>query len=173
MIGEIVSIIMDLIFLAIILTMAFAAISAAPWVPARSSDVKRILKLAQIKKGQKVYDLGCGDARLVCAFAKEGAKATGYEISLIQYLQSLIRLFFVGNLNASVKFKNFWNEDLHDADIIYIFLMSHIYPKLKEKFRKELKKGTTVIVYAFKIDGWEPVLVDEIKGKQPIYVYKI
>ena len=184
MIGETISVIIDFIFLAIVLTMAFGAISAAPWVPARSSDIKRILKLAQIKKGEKVYDLGCGDAKVICAFAKEDANAVGFEISLFQYLQSQLRIFLLktrllrfarndGKLDVKVKYRNFWNENLGNADVVYIFLMPRIYPKLKEKFKRELKQGAKIIVYAFKIDGWTPIAKDEAPGKQPIYLYEV
>jgi SAM-dependent methyltransferase len=67
-------------------TFAYAGIKAAPWFPTWSRDIDRFLKLAEIKPGQKFYDLGCGDGKLVFASAKAGATAVGYEISLLPYL---------------------------------------------------------------------------------------
>lgn len=177
MIGGIGAIIFDFVFIFLLLSMAFAAISAAPWVPSRSKDLNRILKLADIKKGEQVYDLGCGDAKIVCAFAKEGANAVGFEASLLQYFYACLRMFWLrlinNNFNAKIKFRDFWNEDLRDADVVYIFLMQRVYPKLKQKLEKELKKGSRVIVYVWPIEGLNLITKDQIPGRQPIYLYKM
>jgi len=63
--------------------------------------------------------------------------------------------------------------DLSDADIVYFFLMQSIYPKLKAKLEKELKPDTKVIVYAWPIQGWTPIKIDQTPNSLPIYSYKI
>ena len=147
------------------LTFVFAGFSAAPWVPIRKHDIKRVLKLANIKSGDKFYDIGCGDGRLLCAVAKKNAKAIGFEISLLPYLISKFRR------SIQVKYQSFWNADLSNADIVYFFLMPKIMPKLKQKLEQELKPGTKVISYIFKIPGWKPEKVSKIKNKNKIYLY--
>ena len=59
-----------------------AARHGAPFVPTSRATLKKMMRLAKIKHGERVYDLGCGDGRLVRAAAEAGATATGYEVSL-------------------------------------------------------------------------------------------
>lgn len=157
------------------ITFAWAGRSA-PWVPTRKGDVERFLRLADIKVGDKMYDLGCGDGRLTAAASKAGARAVGFEISLFPYFIAKIRgLFLKKNHGAGkykIRFQDFWKADLSDADIVYFFLMPKVYPKLKQKFEKELKRGCKVIAYVWPIDGWQAVKVDKHKKKPDIYLYQ-
>ena len=150
-------------------TFAYAGILAAPWFPTWSRDMQRFLKLADIRPGQKFYDLGCGDGKLVFAAAGVGAEAVGFEIALLPYLLAVTRSFYIKN--ARIKFKNFWNENLADADIVYVFLTPKANPRAKAKLKHELRKGTKVIAYTFLIDGWTPTRVDRENGRPPIYLY--
>ena len=163
-----------LVLLIVVATFAYAGLRGAPWVPTRGHDLERFLKLADIKPGQKVYDLGCGDGRIVCAAAKAGAQAQGFEISLLPYFFAKIRsLFCPSGGSCKIRYRDFWNVNLGDADVVYFFLMQKCYPKLKEKLERELKPGTKVIAYVWPIAGWTPVAVDTAKGYPPMYLYKI
>ena len=84
-----------LIVMAILISAALAGLSAAPWVPLKKKDIARIMELAQIKTGDKIYDLGCGDGRLVFASAKAGANATGIEMFILVYLYAKLKSFFI------------------------------------------------------------------------------
>jgi len=160
------------IFLMVI-TFAWAGYRGAPWVPTWGSDVKRFLKLADIKRGERVYDLGCGDGRLVASASKAGGRAVGFEISLFPYFIAKIRGFFLRSIDYTIRYKDFWGADLRDANVVYFFLMPKIYPKLKEKLERELKKGTRVIAYVWPIEGWEPIKIDKLYKKSTIYLYKV
>ena len=134
---------------------------------------------------------------------KMGADATGFELSLAQYLHTKINILLsvipapargwsalggkagiqrkmqrpwipnqVGNDIIKIKFQDFWNVNLSDANIVYLFLMQGVYPKLKTKFEKELKPGTKVIVYAWPIEGWTPIKIDQSSNSLPIYLYQ-
>lgn len=169
-------IILFLIFFILILfflTFGYAFFLAAPYVPIKSEDIKRFLKLAAIKPDQKVYDLGCGDGRLVIASAKKGAIAEGFEISLLPYFLSKTRLFFQRNIKAKIKYKDFWYINLSDADVIYFFLLPKVYSKLQLKFENELKKDTKIITCIWPIEGWQPIIVDIVKGRPNLYLYII
>lgn len=166
---------MDLLFilaivaLIIVASQMYAGFRGAPWVPTKNGDVERFLHLAELKPGAVVYDLGCGDGRIVRAAANVGAQATGFEVSILPYLMALVRL--IGS-PARVRFRDFWRVNLSDADVIYFFLMPAIVEKMKVKLERELKPGAKVIAYVWPIDGWEPVLVDTKTGSPKMYVYK-
>jgi SAM-dependent methyltransferase len=165
-------IIFFIIFL-VLFTFAYAALSAAPFVPTWGSDVKRIIKAAAIKPGQKFYDLGSGDGRLLFAAYKAGALSTGFEISLLPYFLSSFRRLFVENKkNYEIKYKSFWQSDLSGADIVYIFLFPEANSKLRPKFEQELKKGAKVIAYTWPIIGWIPIEINKQERQPTIYIYE-
>lgn len=150
---------------------AYAGVRAAPWFPTWSRDIGRFLKLAEIKPGQKFYDLGCGDGKLVFAAAGAGAEAVGFEISLLPYLIALSRSFSIKN--SKILYKDFWNQNLSNADIVYLFLTPKVNPKAKLKLEKELKKGARIIAYTWPIDGWTAEKTDLMPGQPPMYLYII
>ena len=178
-----VTIILLVIALVVFGTFAYAGWRGAPWVPTRASDVVRFKKIARIKPGQKVYDLGCGDGRLLVAAAELGAQAKGYEVSLFPYLLARLKLLFrrlrpsrniSQNLpgKARVFYRDFWFANLHDADLVYFFLMPKIYPRLKAKLEHELKPGARVIAYVWAIPGWQPTIVDQVPNHPKLFVYE-
>lgn len=159
---------------AILFTFAYAGLQGAPFVPTRKKDVLRFLRMADIKSGQQMYDLGCGDGRLVCAAANAGANAQGLEISLFPFILAHIRrISSKHRAKVKIAYKNVWNTNLNDADLIYVWLMPEVMPKLKTKFEKELRQGTKVVTYVWPIDGWTPILKDEVKGYPNLFLYKI
>ncbi len=163
------------LLLVIFFTFAWAGKSLAPWVPCRKKDVARVLKLAEIKPGEKFYELGCGDGRVVVAANKEHkANAVGLEIAIPLYIAAKIRQFFNWDKNLQIKYKNLFKEDLSDADVVYVFGMpDKLKNKLRLKLEKELKPGARVVSYVFPISGWEPVAHDKPTPTDlSIYVYK-
>jgi len=160
-----------LIILLFIFTFVYASWRAAPWVPMHGKDVERFLKIAGIKQGMRMYDLGCGDARVVCAAARAGAQATGFEVSLLPYLLAQVRIALQKNKNARVRYRDFWSVDLRDADLVYFFLMPKIYPKLKEKLERELKPGAKVIAYVWPLPDWTPTACDRVLGQPTLYLF--
>lgn len=142
-------------------------------MPTRKKDVERFLKITGIKKGDKFYDLGCGDGRLVCAAARAGAKAFGFEISLLPYLLAKARIVFGKCDGAKVHYKSFWKADLGDADIVYLFLMPKIRRKTREKLEREMKRGSRVVAYTWPVEGWAPEKISDEKGQAKYYLYRI
>ena len=158
-----------LLLLAFVISFAYAGIRAAPWVPLHARDVERVVTLMDLKGGEVVYDIGCGDGRILAAAAEKGAQATGFEVSLLPYLLAQIRR--LRGKKFRVRFKDFWWQDLRQADVVFFFLMPKIFPKLKEKLERELKPGARVISYVWPIDGWEPTRVDRREGSPALYLY--
>ncbi|MDD5341159.1 MAG: hypothetical protein PHC97_01845 [Patescibacteria group bacterium] len=160
-----------IIFLVLLISVAIASSSFAPWIPSRKKDLERIFRLANLKPGELFYDLGSGSGQVVIHAAKYKAKAIGLEIALPLYLISKIRQpFYRGTL---FKYKNLFSEDLSKADVIYFFGTPRtINSKLKQKLEREAKPGARIISYTFIIEGWQPVLIDKPdKSRLPIYLY--
>lgn len=155
-----------LILIIIFGTAALAGVKAAPFVPTRQKDIERLLELAEIKPGEVVYDLGAGDGRLVLASARRyQAKAVGFEMSILPYLVSRLRVNF-SRLNdcAKILYKDFYQADFSLAEVIVCFLTPMAMSKLKPKFARELKSGARIVSYAFEIKGWPP---DKISKPSP------
>ena len=138
--------------------------------------VERVMKLAGLKKGQVFYDLGSGDGRLVIAAALRGAKAYGVEIDCLRvwYSRFFIWLWRLSG-NAKIMDKNFFEVDLSKADVVSVFLLQETNQKMKDKLKKELKKGAKVISCTFTFDGWKPVETDlnEKSIWSPVCVHEI
>ncbi len=157
---------------------AYASLRAAPWVPLRRQDVKRAVALIAVKPGMIVYDFGCGDGRILAAAAQQGAIARGYEISLFPYLLARFRQIArsvrsdksaYGSMD--VRLRDFWFCNLRDADVVFLFLMPKVLPKMRAKLEAELKAGSRVISYVWPIEGWTPSIVDESEGYPKLFVY--
>lgn len=159
-----------ILILAIAITTIYALVRGIGWVPTWQRDIDRFLKLADIKPGEKVYDLGCGDGRLVIAAAKKGAQGIGLEVSILPFIAAYLRNIFSGS-KAKIKFRDFWLVDLKEADVVYFFLIPRIYEQLKNKLEKELKPGVRVVTYVWPISGWTPKVVDETTGQPKMYLY--
>lgn len=159
----------------VILTPTIAAlVNGAPFVPTPMKAVEKMLKIGKLKKGDKVYDIGCGDGRVVYMAAKKyGADATGFELSPFIYMLARIRHLFWRS-KAKVKFANFKSKDLSDADVIFCYLLPDTLTKLEPKLSRELKPGARVISYAFPMAPWQEVKKhprDDANSLGPIWEY--
>lgn len=164
-----------LIALPFLVTFAWGGVSAAPWVPTRKRDREHLLSQLKFEPGQIVYDLGCGDGSVLFAIAKQqpSIKAIGLEISLFPYLLALGCKFFGGHHNVSIRYRNFFHAPIQDADVVFAFLLSKSYPRLKSKFAAELRDDARVIVEAWPMPDIGP---EATLGGQnellPIYLYR-
>lgn len=162
------------IYIAILAPTLAALVNGAPFVPTPMKAVRKMLKISGLKKGDKVYDIGCGDGRVVYLAANEHkADAIGFELSPFVYTLAKIRQFFWRS-KAKVKFANFKTHDLSDADVIFCYLLPETLIKLEPKLTKELKPGTKIISYAFPIATWQEVKKHPRQKEQniaPIWEY--
>lgn len=164
-----------LLLLIILGTFAIAGISAAPWVPLWKKDIRRMLCLAQIEPDELVYDLGAGDGRIITIAVSEfDARAVGFEMAVLPYFLGYIRILLSGlRRRASLQFKNFYNQDLGQADVICAFLSPQAMAKLKPKFETETKTGCRIVSYAFSVPGWQPTKIDKPNKKTTaVYLYQ-
>jgi SAM-dependent methyltransferase len=159
----------------LVLSLAIGAVSAAPFVPTRKRDVRRILDLAEVKPGDRVYDLGCGDGRVVAAAAEMGAAATGFEIAIPPLVMAWVRTGLSPARNrCRIIPRNFWTADLSDADVIFTFLTPPVLARLVGRLEKvRLKPGTRIVNAVWPIPGWQAAAVDKSAGRVTLYLYRI
>jgi len=154
-------------------TFVIAGFSAAPWVPLWKKDIRRMLKLANVKPGEVVYDLGAGDGRIIIMASKEfGARSVGFEMAVLPYIIGYSRIL-LNRLGGKAKFayKNFYKQSLADADVICTFLTPMAMKKLKPKFEKETKSGCRIVSYVFTVPGWQPSKISKENKRANIYLY--
>ena len=155
----------------------YASFRAAPWLPSFKRDIARIIKLANVQPGEVVYDLGSGDGRILVALANAtpAERVVGYEVSLLLYIWSRVRIAFLGlSGKAEVRFSDFYRHDLSQANVIFCFLTPRAMKRLGEKFRRELRPGTRIISYSFSIPGWKKIVEDQpVQEAMPIHSYVV
>jgi SAM-dependent methyltransferase len=174
MLNGIYSILLLFVLLIIFGTLAYGALSAAPWVPLRKKDIKRLLDLANLKPGELVYDLGCGDGRLLIAAAKiYGVRAIGFEIALVPYLIAKLKISLLGlNKQVKVLYKDFWQIPLAPADVVVCFLTPYAMKKLEKKIPSELKHGARFVSYVFQLHSMSNKIISKPSPNDaPIYLY--
>lgn len=149
-----------------------------PFVPTPEVVVRRMLQLANVRSGEVVYDLGCGDGRIVIMAAREfGARAACIEIRKDLYEQTLRRVKDLG-LEDRVKviYGNFFEEDLSEADVVTMYLLTSVNERIRPKLERELRPGVRVVSHDFEVPGWKPLVVEDLYEEwrsHKIYLYKI
>ena len=129
----------------------------APFQPTNEDKLRKMIKLANIKKGDKAVDLGSGDGRIVIALAKAGAEAHGYEINPFLVLFSKCKIKKEGlSKKAFIHWKSFWNINFKDYNVVTLFQFGTIMNKLELKLKKELKPKSRVVSYYWKFPRWKP-----------------
>lgn len=149
-----------------------AGIGGAPSVPSPKKAVKKMVSEMKIKPARIYYDLGAGDGRILKRISEKKAVAVGFEYTPLTYLLAKIMLKCKKYKHTKLYWKNFYNEDLKNANGVFCFLSVKAMEKLEEKFNKELKFGTKVISYAFPLPQKKPKKIIKNKGLAPIYVYQ-
>ncbi len=126
----------------------------APWWRTSHRTARAICKLAKIKTGDLIYDLGSGDGTaLITAASEFGAVGIGVEIDPVRYWVSKIRIQKKGlSKKIRVVRKNFFQENIKNADVVFVYLVPKALEKLLPKFKKELKKGTRIVSFVYEMD---------------------
>ncbi len=150
-----------------------AAVMGAPFVPATAEAIKKGLKMARLKPGETFYDLGSGTGKVLIAAAKNfSANVVGFEYSRPLHAFSRVNMLLRG-VKGKVYRKNFFEDDinLEKADVIFLFLTSKAFPKLKKRLENEVKPGARVVVYLSPLLFWEPDKEITLKDKTKVRLY--
>src|ERR1700690_276652 len=145
-----------------------------PFVPTSQALVVEMLKLANVTKADTVYDLGCGDGRIVITAAKQfGAHGVGVDINpeRIQEANENARRAGVAD---KVKFieGDLFTADIRPATVVTLYLLPSVNLKLRPRLLSELKPGTRVVSHSFDMDDWKPDKAAMVEGAQ-LYLWVI
>jgi SAM-dependent methyltransferase len=144
------------------------------FVPTPHDVVDKMLELAQVTKNDLLYDLGCGDGRIVVTAAKRyGCKAIGYDIDPVRVKESLqnVQKNNVGNL-VIIKQKDIFTLDLSKASVITLYLLPSLNVKLIPQLMK-LKPGSRIVSHDFRMRGIKPDKVIELHSNEDQDEHKI
>lgn len=142
--------------------------------PSPQHVVELMLKLANVHKGDIVYDLGCGDGRIVITAVKLfGATGVGIDIDPVRIEESRLNASKAGVMDR-VTFRNedLFVADIKEATVVTLFLSRSVNLKLRPKLLRELKPGTRVVSYYWDMDDWKPEMQIDSDG-DPIYIWTI
>jgi cyclopropane fatty-acyl-phospholipid synthase-like methyltransferase len=150
----------------------------APYVVSPQPIVDRMLDVAAIKPGETVFDLGCGDGRiLITAAQRFRAKGVGVELSESLVRSTSERLKQL-NLQDQIKIlhANLLDVPLTSADVVVIYLETLSNEKLRPNLERDLKPGARVISHDFAVRGWKPSKVEKVESHRrshTIYLYEM
>lgn len=159
-------------FLLLLLSMFWPPDSPwAPWWQTNKKVARAICRLAKINKKDIIYDLGSGTGTALIIAAKEfGAGGVGIEIDPLRALIStlMIRINRVQD-NLKIIRRNFYDVKINKASVISVYLVPRVLEQLKPKLLRELKSGTRIVSYRYKIS----LPLKHYDKKNDIYLYKI
>lgn len=146
----------------------YAQALGAPTVYSNREAIISALKLAGLKKGELLVDLGCGDARsLIIAAEKYQAKGIGIERSPFCYLKSKINVYLAGqNKNIKIFFGDLKMTDhlIAQADVIYLYLLNIVLENIEDDLFANSKKGARIVSLAFVFKKHKPKKMIEVKN---------
>jgi len=172
--------------LIVCLGFAFAATAAsplpqqllAPYVPTPQPVVEKMLELAEVTSKDVVYDLGCGDGRIVVTAAKKyGAHAVGVDIdpSRIEESQANAKAAGVEDL-VSFKLEDAMTVDVSPATVVTLYLLTGSNLTLRPILTRQLKPGTRIVSHSFGMGDWQPFktenIADESGFTRTLYLWK-
>ncbi len=144
-----------LIITLVLLCFGFVLIFGAPYLPTLDEQVRVSLDLLDLKPGETMLELGCGDGRVLLAAAARGWKVVGYELNPLLALISWLRTRKYGS-KVEVHLGDFWRAQWPPAEGIFGFILPKYMKKLDKKVMQECSKPVKVVSFAFAIKGRRP-----------------
>jgi len=146
----------------------------APYVPSMEEIAEAMLKLAKVTKDDVVYDLGCGDGRIVIMAAKKwGAHGVGVDIDSERIRESKRNARRAG-VAGGVRFfrQDLFKTDISKATVVTLYLKPEVNLRLRPKLLRELKPGTRVVSNTFDMGDWVPDKIEDVFGNS-VYLWII
>jgi uncharacterized protein (TIGR03000 family) len=149
------------------------------YVPTDEAIVDKMLEMAKVKKDDVVYDLGCGDGRIVVTAAKRyGARGVGIDIDPARIKDSLanVKKKKVEKLVEIRQGDALQVADISKATVVMLYMLPEFQEKLAPILKRELKEGTRVVAHDYHLPGWEAVQTEEVPGifrEHTLYLYRV
>jgi len=160
---------------------AGAAEKAAPlrgpdviFVPTPNEVVDTMLKMAAVTRKDTVYDLGCGDGRIVITAAQKfGARGVGIDIDPERIREATDNVSKAGVADrVKIVRGDLFQADISGATVVTLYLLTDLNLKLRPKLLKDLKPGTRIVSHAFSMGDWKPERTAEVGGTN-IYLWRV
>ena len=129
-----------------------------PWEPSEDAVVAEMLKIAEVNKGDILYDLGCGDGRIVIQAAKEiGVRGIGIDLDP-KRIQESMENARRAKVTDRVQFKqqNLFDAHISEATVVMLYLWPEVNLRLRPKLFRELKPGTRIVLHSHNMGKWKP-----------------
>jgi hypothetical protein len=168
------------LFVALLVPLAAAAQGSQGWtpdviyVPTPQEVVEEMLRVADVKKGDVLYDLGSGDGRIPITAAKKfGIRATGIDIDA-ERIWEAEQNARKENVTKLVTFRreDLFKSNFKDATVVTLYLLPDLNVKLRPRLWAELKPGTRIVSHQFDMGDWKPEKTIELNGRR-IYFWTI
>jgi protein-L-isoaspartate O-methyltransferase len=151
----------------------------APYYPTPQTIVEKMLQLGELKAGEKMFDLGSGDGRIVIMAAQKfKADSTGVEFDDALFRQSMDKIKSLGlDSRARIIHGDLLKQDYSSADLLTVYLLPMSNDKLSPILEKQLKKGTRIVAHDFEFSAWKAEKVvdidDDGEGRSHrLYLYR-
>ncbi len=130
----------------------------APYYPTPETVVQKMLEVGGLKSGEKMFDLGSGDGRIVVMAARKfGADATGIEFDADLFKQSMAKIKSLGlDQKARIIHGDIMAQNYANANLITVYLLPLSNDKVRPMLEKQLKRGTRIVAHDFEFSGWNP-----------------
>jgi protein-L-isoaspartate O-methyltransferase len=147
----------------------FPIARGAIYDPSSRTEAEIMVRLAEVRPGEKAADLGSGDGRVVCALARAGAEAHGYEINplLVMISRRTIRREGLGG-RAFIHWGNFWRQGMSAYSLITVFQVGFVMARLEAKLTRELAPGSRIVSHYWRFPRLRP---EQTQGN--IYRYRV
>lgn len=155
-----------LVALAVLACFSIVLLFGAPYLPTLRPQVVAALELANLKPGETLIELGCGDGKVLIAAAQVGVHSVGYELNPILACVAWLR---TRKFKGAVKivWGNFWDKPWPEAEAIFTFLHPRYMKKLDTKIVQSSMQNVKLVSFAFTIPDREPT-----EEKQGVYLYR-
>lgn len=154
----------------------FFSYDRAPFVPVPRAVLSDIAAFADVRDSDIVYDLGCGDGRVLLALFKQcpHTRYVGIENAWSAYLLALARSLRAKGDRFCIRRADFFKEDLREATIVFVYLYPKVLDALLPKLESELKPGARVISCDFRFQGREPQKTANVgsRGEHHLFLYE-
>ncbi len=156
-----------LVIAGLVLIFGFVVAFGAPYLPTMQKQTEAALELLDLKPGQTLLELGCGDGRVLRAAAERGIYGVGYELNPLLVLAAKC-MTFKYRKSVKIRWGNYWRAEWPETDGIFVFLLDKYMGKLDKNITQRYRgKKVKLASIAFKIPGREPA-----KSRSGVFMYQ-